>query len=178
MPRKANPRVGDAGGRTLQKTSTADTNNQNAKPVQERHQLADPSACFRAIAYSHALRFSLGELDWHDAVDGAWAASVKLGIETDAAQAVLAEVFRPMRLDLDAIEVFLHAPDPIDDEYEGLSSGFARLCAEADRKVDQQAINRRAEEFHKDIPLVSRDGVASAANMQAAYECALARGRE
>jgi hypothetical protein len=139
---------------------------------------ADPSDCLGAIAYSRALRFSLGQLDWHDAVDGAWAASVKLGIETDAAQAILAEAFRPLRPDLDAMEVFIHATDPTEDEYEGLSSTFARLCAEADAKVDQQAINERARAFHEDIPLISRDGVPSAETLQRYYERNLAKARE
>jgi hypothetical protein len=70
------------------------------------------------------------------------------------------------------LERLRQAVPSVDDEYSGLSPGFARACQEANAKVDREQINRR------DIPLVARDGPASAQNMQRAYEAALACRRE
>ena len=65
--------------------------------LDQRRQFADPIEVLEAIADSRALRFCLAEIDWYDAVDGAWAASIKLGIETNVAQAILSTAFEAAR---------------------------------------------------------------------------------
>jgi hypothetical protein len=107
---------------------------------------ADPVAVFTARCAARATLYAAGEFELTEAVDPLQASAVACGllemIGQDAVQAIMAAAFEPVRDDLAGQD-----DEVPGDEYEGLSSTFARACEAADRKHadEQQSINNRGE---------------------------------
>jgi hypothetical protein len=148
--------------------------------VVQQVRLADPVEAFTALCQARAMLFARGELELHEAVDALQAAAVRAGLVEqlgqDEVQRLMAEAFGRVR-DQQHVELIERPASKPADEYKGLSSTFARACKLADRQhaQEQERINKRAEEFHADIPLIARDGVPSAEALQRAYERRIAR---
>jgi hypothetical protein len=148
--------------------------NQPALEIDRRGTPADPVEVLAAIAESCALRFSLGLSSWHDAIDSAWAISIKLGIETDTAQAVLAAAFAPTRSGdcSSAIPTDeANGRTAAADQYDDLPTFAASLQA-ADAK--QKGIAEQ-QSLLDPIPIIAHAGVPSAAALQRHYETVLQR---
>jgi hypothetical protein len=136
-----------------------------APPRQD--QIVDPVKVFTARAEARALLWAEGAVDLHTAVDELWVAAESEGLVkqlgADAVQRILADAFAPARDDmllvdlLDDLSADLRdeVPDaeaaPLEtgipdnskdehenDDYDGLSSSFARACRQADERVRAQ----------------------------------------
>src|SRR6516165_12543552 len=92
---------------------------------------ANPVEVFRLRCYSRAKLWHTGQIDLHSAVDelqhSAEASGLIDAIGQDAVEGLMVEAFVPLRDDLPRAE----KKKPPADEYDGLSSTFAKLCREA-----------------------------------------------
>jgi hypothetical protein len=59
--------------------------------------LVDPLAAFRARCEARAYLWSIGEIDLHEAADLLALAAEASGLDTDEAQRIMADAFRPYR---------------------------------------------------------------------------------
>src|SRR5262249_43179053 len=110
-----------------------------------------------------AMLWAAGEITLHDAVDKLWAIAVSDGLVVwlgaDQVQRVLADTFAPARDDLprdvdvvsDLVEEEIPAVSAAfaDDDYDGLSSTFAKLCREADEKQRRKLPDPRLERLRR-----------------------------
>jgi hypothetical protein len=105
------------------------------KPVVVGEARADPVEVFRRRCASRAKLWHTGQIDLHSAVDelqhSAEASGLIDAMGQDAVEGLMVQAFAPLRDDLPRAE---KKEPPADDEYDGLSSTFAKLCREADEK--------------------------------------------
>ena len=98
----------------------------------------DPVEVFRLRCASRAKLWHTGQIDLHSGVDelqhSAEASGLIDAIGQDAVQGLMVEAFAPLRDDLRRAE---KKKPPTDDEYDGLSSTFAKLCREADPRLER-----------------------------------------
>src|SRR5262245_56168060 len=121
-------------------------------------QLADPVEAFIARCEARAMLFEADEFDLHEAVDVLQDAAVAnrlVGVlGQDRVQEVMGNACRLVRQADDGTKVAAtsqvdEAPttpeieDADDDEYDGLTSSFARLCRAADEEHKCKAIKPR-----------------------------------
>jgi hypothetical protein len=104
---------------------------------------------FRLRCASRAKLWHTGQIDLHSAVDelqhSAEASGLIDAIGQDAAQGLMVEAFAPLRDDLPRAE----KKKPPADEYDGLSSTFAKLCREADEKQRRKLPDPRLERLRR-----------------------------
>jgi hypothetical protein len=118
--------------------------------------LADPTTVFTVRCETRAYLYGECELTLHEAVDVLPAAAADLGlIETigqDRVQSIMADAFRPIQdadeaieaVTLNVVEEGLTADcEDSDDEYDGLTSSFARMCRFADAEHAHTTIEPR-----------------------------------
>jgi hypothetical protein len=132
-----------------------------AKPAAGR----SPLAVFTARAESRALLVKTLEIDLHTAVDELQAAAVASGLVAqlgqDQVQAIMGAAFAAVRDDLFKSPPAGPAPAPqleprpveaeAPDEYEGLSSTFAKACREADARARRQRAPERPTPYRVPI---------------------------
>jgi hypothetical protein len=120
------------------------------KPVVVGEARADPVEVFRLRCASRAKLWHTGQIDLHSAVDelqhSAEASGLIDAIGQDAVQGLMVEAFAPLRDDLPRAE---KKKPPADDEYDGLSSTFAKLCREADEKQRRKLPDPRLERLRR-----------------------------
>jgi hypothetical protein len=114
---------------------------------------------FRARCQAAAASYATGQVDLISAVDAlqdfAFTRGLVDEIGQDAVQAIMAAAFGPVRDE-----------QPPSDEYEGLSSTFARACKLADAAIAERPVLEH-------IPIVAQHGVPSAEALQRIYERSL-----
>jgi hypothetical protein len=99
---------------------------------------ADPVEPFRAISEARALRYRFGELDLHEAVDGALAAAIKLGLsDPDQIQMILTQAFAPVRPDLD--------PRPLPELISPIADGVP--SAANLQRIYERVLDRQREQY-------------------------------
>jgi hypothetical protein len=115
--------------------------------VAEEEIRADP---VHLRCHSRAKLWHDGEIDLHSAVDelqhSAEASGLIDPIGQDAVQGLMVEAFAPLRDDIPRAE---KKKPPADDEYDGLSSTFAKLCREADEKQRRKLPDPRLERLRR-----------------------------
>jgi hypothetical protein len=120
------------------------------KPVVVGEARADPVEVFRRRCASRAKLWHTGQIDLHSAVDelqhSAEASGLIDAIGQDAVQGLMVEAFAPLRDDLPRAE---KKKPPADDEYDGQSSTFAKLCREADEKQRRKLPDPRLERLRR-----------------------------
>jgi hypothetical protein len=121
------------------------------KPVVVGEARADPVEVFRLRCASRAKLWHTGQIDLHSAVDELQHSAEASGlidaiIGQDAVQGLMVEAFAPLRDDLPRAE---KKKPPADDEYDGLSSTFAKLCREADEKQRRKLPDPRLERLRR-----------------------------
>ena len=118
--------------------------------VAEEDVRADPVEVFRLRCHSRAKLWHDGEIDLHSAVDelqhAAEASGLIDAIGQDAVEGLMVQVFAPLRDDLPRAE---KKKPPADDEYDGLSSSFVKLCREADEKQLRKVSDPRFERLRR-----------------------------
>src|SRR6516164_3052884 len=118
--------------------------------VAEEEVRADPVEVFRLRCHSRAKLWHTGQIDLHSAVDelqhSAEASGLIDAIGQDAVQGLMVEAFVPLRDDLPRAE---KKEPPADDQYDGLSSTFAKLCREADEKQRRKLPDPRLERLRR-----------------------------
>jgi hypothetical protein len=137
-----------------------------AEPQADSRPAPDPLAVFIARCEARALLWQAGELDLHEAVDKLQADAVASGLVAqlgqDAVQAVMAKAFAAVRDNASGSTIVEALPDMVpnplpespdncpgsrveapDDEYDGLSSSFAKACREADEKQRRKPVDPR-----------------------------------
>jgi hypothetical protein len=146
-------------------------------PVRQNRISMDPVADFTARAEGLAILWAEGEIDLHTAVNELWAAAESDGLVkqlgVDAVQRILAEAFSahedllPAGLldDLTPVDADPETDiaEPHDeDEYEGLTSSFAKACREADERARAQ---RKRQRDHPEKPHVAETTLAAAQHL-------------
>jgi hypothetical protein len=118
--------------------------------VAEEEVRADPVEVFRLRCQSRAKLWHDAEIDLHSAVDelqhAAEASGLNDAIGQDAVQGLMVEAFAPLRDDLPRAE---KKKPPADDEYDGLSSSFVKLCREADEKQRRKVPDPRFKRLRR-----------------------------
>ena len=115
---------------------------------------------FRERCEARALLWACGQLHLHVAVDVLQQWAVEQGlvkeIGQDAVQGLMVEAFAALRDDLPRAE---KKKPPADDEYDGLSSTFAKLCREVDEKQRRKLPDPPDEELHRRLdPILEHYG--------------------
>jgi hypothetical protein len=120
------------------------------KPVVVEEARADPVEVFRLRCASRAKLWHTGQIDLHSAVDElqhpAEASRLIDAMGQDAVEGLMVQAFAPLRDDLPRAE---KKKPPADDEYDGLSSTFAKLCREADEKQRRKLPDPRLERLRR-----------------------------
>ena len=120
------------------------------KPVVVGEARADPVEVFRLRCASRAKLWHTGQIDLHSAVDelqhSAEASGLIDAMGQDAVEGLMVQAFAPLRDDLPRAE---KKKPPADDEYDGLSSTFAKLCREADEKQRRKLPDPRLERLRR-----------------------------
>jgi hypothetical protein len=120
------------------------------KPVVVGVARADPVEVFRLRCASRAKLWHTGQIDLHSAVDELQHSAEGRGlIDTmgqDAVEGLMVQAFAPLRDDLPRAK---KKKPPADDEYDGLSSTFAKLCREADEKQRCKLPDPRLERLRR-----------------------------
>src|SRR5262249_52494139 len=120
------------------------------KPVVGGEARADPVEVFRLRCASRAKLWHTGQIDLHTAVDelqhSAEASGLIDPVGQDAVQGLMVEAFAPLRDDLPRAE---KKKPSAGDEYDGLSSTFAKLCREADEKQRRKLPDWRLERLRR-----------------------------
>jgi hypothetical protein len=120
------------------------------KPVVGGEARADPVEVFRLRCASRAKLWHTGQIDLHTTVDelqhSAEASGLIDPVGQDAAQGLMVEAFAPLRDDLPRAE---KKKPSAGDEYDGLSSTFAKLCREADEKQRRKLPDPRLERLRR-----------------------------
>ena len=110
----------------------------------------DPVEVFRLRCASRAKLWHTGQIDLHSGVDelqhSAEASGLIDAIGQDAVQGLMVEAFAPLRDDLPRAE---KKKPSAGDEYDGLSSTFAKLCREADEKQRRTLPDPRLERLRR-----------------------------
>jgi hypothetical protein len=103
-----------------------------------------------ARAEARAILWREGKIDLHTAVDELWASASDLIAElgADKVQQLLTNAFAPVRDDLvsdrNDVDSDQKRGDDFDDDYEGLTSTFAKACREADQRARARQAQQRA----------------------------------
>jgi hypothetical protein len=105
---------------------------------------------FRLRCASRAKLWHTGQIDLHSAADelqhSAEASGLIDAIGQEAVQGLMVEAFAPLR---DALPRAEKKKPPAKDEYDGLSSTFAKLCREADEKQRRKLPDPRLERLRR-----------------------------
>jgi hypothetical protein len=107
---------------------------------------------------ARAAQWAAGEISLHDAVDNCQQAAEAYGLVIelgqDRVQAIMVEIFAPVRDDLqhhdppigdEETRADIVSPNSADDKYDGLPSTFAKACRKADEKQSRKPVDPRIE---------------------------------
>jgi hypothetical protein len=107
-----------------------------------------PLDALTARAEARAALWANNAISLHEAIDQLWhdaeASGLAAELGTDRLQELLANIFAPVRDDLVSDRNDVDFDENGGDEYEGLSTTFAKLCREADERVRARQAQQRS----------------------------------